>query len=112
MNIDELSPADIGEERIILSVAASTPPRVGFVVQVDVNYEDCLPEGASLPLDFIVQGPGILGHAEKVYRERLPPQVSFIPEQAGPHLILLREQTHNRWHGKLRIDVVGDLVEA
>lgn len=112
MNVDEVSPAYVGEERIKLSVSPGTPARVGQVVQIDVDFSACLPEGASMPLDFIVQGPTEEGFVSKTYRERLPVQLSFMPAQAGPHLVLLREQTHNRWHGKLKLQVEGDRAEA
>lgn len=113
MNIDELSPAYVGEDRIKLSVDPNTdPPTVGKVVAIYIDYDACDPEGASLPFDFIVQGPTYTSYIERTYRRRRPVRLAFIPSEVGSHLILLREQRHNRWFGRLVIDVKGDLHEV
>jgi hypothetical protein len=109
MNLDELSPATIGEEKITLTLDSSTPvPKVFALVQVNVDYSSALPAGIALPLDFIVQGPSQDSYKEKVFRRYLPQSLSFIPIEAGAHLVLLREQAHNRWLGRLIVTVAGD----
>lgn len=113
MNIDILSPAYVGEDRIKLSLDPSTdPPRVGQAVAIRVDYSRSEPEGASLPLDFIVQGPSENSYHERVYRRYKPARLAFVPSEAGEHLVLLREQHHNRWFGKLVVVVEGDTREV
>lgn len=110
MNIDEFSPATVGEEMIALTLDSSTPtPKVFLIVQVNVDYSDALDAGGpALPLDFIVQGPSAVSYKENVFRRFLPRTLSFVPIEAGEHLVLLREQAHNRWIGRLRVIVAGD----
>lgn len=109
MNIDQLSPATIGEDKIALSLDASTNPATALrAVQVNVDYSAAGEAGIALPLDLIVQGPTEDGYIERTFRRFKPSTISFVPLAAGEHLVLLREQAHNRWVGRLRINVVGD----
>lgn len=113
MDIDTLSPAYVGEDRIKLSLdPASSPVLVGKAVAILVDYSACEPEGTGLPLDLIVQGPSYTSYREKVFRRYRPERVAFVPSEAGEHLVLLREQHHNRWFGSLRVTVVGDEREV
>lgn len=108
MNIDELSPAYIGEDKIGLSLDVSTTPALAMkAVQVNVDYTDA-EGGVALPLDMIVQGPTEDGYIERTFRRFRPNTLSFVPATAGEHLVLLREQAHNRWVGRLRVTVQGD----
>jgi hypothetical protein len=34
--------------------------------------------------------------------------ISFRPRGAGRYLVLLREQSHNRWQGRLEVEVTGE----
>jgi len=111
MNIDELSPAYIGEDRILLSVDPSTPPRVGDVCQINVDYSGCEPEGTAVPMEMVIQGEGANGFQERTFRRRRPLQLLFVPTIAGEHLVILREINHNRWLGRLRVAVVGEKSE-
>jgi hypothetical protein len=111
MNIDELSPAYVGEERIILKLNEVSIAQVFNTLQIDVDYADCEPEGVILPLDFIVQGPSEDSYKERVFRRTAPKSISFQPISSGMHMIILREQAHNRWIGRLFIDVAGDPFE-
>ncbi len=112
MNIDQLSPAYIGEDKITLELDPSTSsPRVFQSVQVNVDYSPADPSGVVLPLELIVQGPTKASFIEKVFRKFAPENISFKPIAAGEHLILLREVAHNRWVGRLRIQVSGDSFE-
>lgn len=109
MNIDELSPATIGEDKIVLTLDPSTPsPQVFKIVQIDIDYSSTLPAGVALPLDFIVQGPNQDSYKDRVFRRFKPTTLSFVPIEAGDHLVLLREQAHNRWIGRLIVTVAGD----
>lgn len=112
MKIDDFSPAYIGEDKIVLSLDASTPtPKVFTSVQVAIDYSSAEPEGVVLPLELIIQGPTEASFVEKTYRKFRPDSISFKPIAAGEHLVLLREVAHNRWVGRLRIEVVGDQFE-
>jgi hypothetical protein len=108
MNLDELSPATIGEEKITLTLDPLTTPKVFSVVQVNVDYSSAEPSGIALPLDMIVQGPTAVSYLERVFRRSRPSALSFIPNEAGQYLVLLREQAHNRWIGRLLVTVAGD----
>lgn len=109
MNIDDLSPATIGEDKIALTVDPSTdPPTALRAVQINVDYAATEPFGVALPLDMIVQGPTEDSYVERTFRRFKPTTLSFVPLAAGEHLVLLRETAHNRWIGRLRITVVGD----
>ena len=108
MDIDELSPAMIGEERISITLDPSTTPKVFGIVQCAVNYAPAAPNGIALPLDFIIQGPTAVSYRERVFRRSRPSTLSFVPVESGPHLVLLREQAHNRWIGRLIVEVAGD----
>ena len=109
MNIDDLSPATIGEDKITLSVDASTdPPTALKAVQIDVDYSAAAPFGIELPLDMIVQGPTEDCYIERTFRRFVPNTLSFVPLAAGEYLVVLREVAHNRWVGRLRFTVVGD----
>jgi hypothetical protein len=113
VNLDELSPAYIGEDRIKLSLDPATDPAVvGRPTVILVDYSSCDPEGTALPLDFIVQGPTAVSYFEHVYRRTRPDRIIFVPKAAGVHLVVLREQRHNRWFGRLQFSIVGDLREA
>jgi hypothetical protein len=108
MNIDELSPATIGEDKIALSLDPSTDPAQALkAVQINVDYSEA-EGGVALPLDFIVQGPTEESYIGRTFRRFRPSALSFVPVAAGEHLVLLREQGHNRWVGRLRITIVGD----
>lgn len=109
MNIEELSPATIGEDKIALTVDPSTsPPTALKALQINVDYSACEPAGVALPLDMIVQGPTEASYIERTYRRYKPLTLNFIPFEAGVYLVLLREVAHNRWVGRLRVTVAGD----
>jgi hypothetical protein len=114
MNIDELSPATIGEDKIVLAVDPSTdPPTALKAVQINVDYGKADAEGGvALPLDLIIQGPTQESYIARTYRRFVPKTLSFVPIAAGVHLVLLREQAHNRWVGRLRIVVIGDFFQG
>lgn len=109
MNIDRLSPATVGEDKIKLGVDPATLPKVGFVCEVLIDYSKCSPEGVSLPLECVVQGPTAASYMSKMYRAKRPTQFSFFPSEVGEHLVIVREIAHNRWVGTLHITVAGDI---
>lgn len=108
MNIDQFSPATIGEEKFVLSVGANSLLQVFGIVQIDVDYTQAFPEGPVLPLEFVIQGQAPNSYISRIFRKAPPRSITFTPIASGEHLVLLREVAHNRWIGKLRIQVTGD----
>lgn len=111
--IDELSPREYGEDRIVLSLSLPTiKPRVFVPVVIEVDASACDPEGLVLPIELIVAGPsGKATERRQVFRTRLPSEITFTPVEGGSILVLLRELFHNRWWGKLVLPVVGDPLD-
>jgi hypothetical protein len=128
-SMDDLSPDYLGEDRIELTlneriVAANMvvpgntsyttpvqppPPdlRAFNLVTVFVYYDECLPEGVVLPLEMIVRGPSDGSYQRRIYSRIVPPILTFKPREGGPHFIMLREVAHNRWWGRININVWG-----
>lgn len=108
--IDEISPAYVGDDRISLTLDPSSTPRSLVPIQVNVSYAAAEPEGIELPLELLISGDNT--HVRSVFRQAAPTSVVFVPEGAGPHLVLLRELAHNRYVGRLVIDVAGDALQT
>lgn len=111
--VDEISPREIGEDRIDLELSADTlVPIVFSPVIVLVSFERCLPEGVVLPLEFTITGPsGAATFQRRYYRRVQPVEITFRPTEGGSHLLRIAELFHNRWWGKLLIDVAGDPLD-
>jgi hypothetical protein len=109
--VEEISPATMGEDKIALSLDPTTlAPRALSPVLINVDYSACDPDGIILPLELIIQAPSAANVQRRRFTRVAPTSISFIPKEAGLHGVLLREVGHNRWVGKLRIPVAGDLV--
>lgn len=108
---DEICPREIGEDRIDLALnVATSSPQVFEPVIVDVDFSRCAPEGVVLPLEMTVTGPS--GEVTRTYFRRfLPAELSFRPQEGGSTLIRLAELYHNRWFGKLVVDIAGDPLQ-
>lgn len=107
MLIDELSPLTVGSERIALSPADPlTPARAFAPFSVTVDYALCAPEGVVLPLEMIVTSP--TKSKRTLFRRLAPTELTIHPDEGGPWIVVLREDAHNRWWGRLAIDVDGD----
>ena len=108
--VDILSPAYVGEDRITIELNKATQnPRVRDALVIDIDYTATMPEGTTPPIEIVYKSavdPDAYGRV--VYRSRLPTSFSFSPLSAGNYLIRLRELGHNRWQGRLEIDVSGD----
>ncbi len=111
--VDEISPREIGEDRIDLELSTDTLSPIVFApVIVLVGYDRCAPEGVVLPLEFTVTGPsGTATFQRRYYRRVRPVEVTFRPTEGGSHLIRIAEMFHNRWWGALVIDVAGDALD-
>jgi len=110
--IDELSPRYIGEDRIVLTVDLAQPAlSANQSIQLNVDYSQCLPEDVVLPLIFEVQAHSSVSYKERVFGRQKPSSVIFTPIEGGIHFCCLREAAHNRWWGKLKLQVDGELLE-
>jgi hypothetical protein len=111
--VDEISPREIGEDRINLELSTDTLNPIVFApVIVIVSFERCLPEGVVLPLEFTVTGPsGKATFQRRYFRRVRPAEVTFRPTEGGSHLVRVAELFHNRWWGGLVIDVAGDPLD-
>ena len=110
---DELCPEYVGEQRITLTLDdALTPIRARSTVFINVDYDDCDPEGAVLPLVFTVTTERGMTFKRTVFRRTAPAQVSFIPTEGGLHTVRLAEFAHNRWFGSLTVTVLGDRLTS
>jgi hypothetical protein len=110
---DEISPRTMGEDRIVLQLHDDTASPVIFSpVIVLVDYSACDPEGVVLPLEFTVTGPsGRATFQRRYFRTAVPSEITFRPREGGTHLLRIAELFHNRWWGKLVIDVAGDALD-
>ena len=107
--VEELSPAYVGEDRITLQLDASTQsPRANSSVVVLIDYSPAAPAGVVLPLELLIQAPSAGNVVRKVFRRIAPITITFTPREGGLHGVLLRELGHNRWQGRLRVQVAGD----
>ncbi len=108
--IDTLSPSNVGEDRVVLTLnAAIATPRSLQSVIIDIDYSAAAPEGITPPIEILFKSaldPESFGRS--IFLTRLPEAFSFSPGSSGNYLILLRELGHNRWQGRLEIEVIGD----
>ena len=109
--VDEISPREVGEDRIDLALdETTTSPQVFEPVIVNVDFSRCDPEGVVLPLELTITGPS--GEVTRQYfRRTVPSQVSFRPQEGGSTLVRVAEVFHNRWFGALVVDVAGDPLQ-
>ena len=110
--VDEISPSYVGEDRIGLSLADPNQPiYVNTPIQVNIDYSGAAPEGLVLPLELSLSGPTEGQYQRTLYTTSKPAAVVLVPRVKGQHFILLRERFHNRWQGRLLVDVLGDDME-
>lgn len=107
--IDEISPPYVGEDKLVLSLADPAIALLAFVsFQVDIDYSGALPSGVKLPLELVFQGPNTGQLQRQLFTLSAPSSLLLVPRSRGQHFILLRELYHNRWQGRLLVDVQGD----
>lgn len=109
--LEEISPRYIREKRLDLTLDQSvTAPSAFNPILVNVSYARTLPDGVMLPLVLEVQGPSPQSYQRREYTTVRPDGIIFTPREGGVHLVVLREVAHNRFWGRLRIDVAGELL--
>jgi hypothetical protein len=110
---DEICPGYIGTELITISLALpDIEPRSFQYVLLNVDYSATDEIGGIvLPLELMVTAPTISNFRRTIFDLVATPQLSFQPQEAGEHLIVLREVAHNRVYGKLLIQVAGEKAD-
>lgn len=109
--LDIISPTNVGADRITITVdPVSEPLLAQRIITLNFDYGDTAPGGVVLPLILQVQpafGRGA-GYFEQVFRKRRPNSYAFALPSAGLWLVVLRECFHNRWQGRIQLDVGGE----
>jgi hypothetical protein len=111
--IDEICPTDVGAEKIGLQLDNADAQLLAHVpFQVNVDYSKALPQGVTLPLELVLQGPIAGQRKRRLFTRSAPSSLLLTPDSGGPHFILLRELFHNRWQGQLFVDVQGEDLQV
>lgn len=109
--VDEVSPAEYGQDRITLSPVPGQTARQFEALLIDVDYSACDPAGIVLPLILSVTGEsGAPTFQQSTFERLAPSQLAIIPREGGRMLVRLAEAHHNRWFGALEVDVLGELA--
>ena len=111
--IDRVAPSYEGEDMISLSIRPGSLTRVNHPCTINIDQSPAGENGISLPVLAIVQprfGDGS-EYKEIEYDTFLPESFSFIPRKAGSYLVLIKEIYHNRWQGRLTVEIAGDSHE-
>jgi hypothetical protein len=110
---DALSPSTYGEDRIDLTLSPETPTPIALSpVIILVAYDRADPEGICLPLELTITGPSGRGTFQRRFFRRVKPlEISFRPTEGGPTLIRLAELFHNRYIGRLVLDIAGNPLD-
>lgn len=108
-----ISPAYVGEERIVLRLSPATEVVAYRPITVEVDYSGAGEPGVCPPLEIVVQpawgtGGRANGYRLDIYDVSLPTAYTFSVPGAGTYLCVVRERFHNRWWGRLLVEVGGD----
>jgi hypothetical protein len=112
--IDIISPVTIGSDKITLTVDDGSLPLQTFKpITVNIDYTPAGTDGINVPLELVIQpesgdGGAGNGYFRDVYYRAAPDTITFTPSKANKYFILLKEMFHNRWQGRLIVDVAGD----
>lgn len=111
--LDELCPDYYEAKRIKLTPADPlVRVRARSPMRVLVDYAACEPQGVVLPLEMLITGPsGEKSFVRHIDRRIVRTSITWTPREGGKHTLVLREVGHNRWWGRLDVDVDGDLLE-
>ena len=111
ISLDEICPPYVGEARLVLQLQSTGTVRAFEHASILVDYSATAPEGVVLPLELLIQGPSPQSYARRVFLRSRPTALIFTPREGGAHLLTLREFAHNRWWGRLVVDVQGQLLQ-
>ena len=111
--IDQISPPYVGADMIALKLSKpDIAPLAWQPIQVEVDYTATKPTGVVLPMELVLQGPDPEDHKRRLITRAAPESFVLVPEVKGPHFILFRELGHNRWQGRLLIEVEGEDLDT
>ena len=111
--LDLLNPVYLKEDRIGVQVEQGNRLLALQPITVEFDYSAADPVGVELPMEVVVapgfgQGGEGDGYRSKVFRRSVPTSYTFTVPGAGQYLVMIREISHNRWWGRLVIEVGGD----
>lgn len=110
--IDDISPRFVGEDRITVTLdPTSDPPFVERPITVNFDYSAADVDGGVVPPLTVKVRPTFgdgTGAIDKTFSGPRPSSFTFRLFGAGRHLIVIKESAHNRWQGRLEIDVQGE----
>lgn len=113
IKIDEISPADIGEDKLVLQLAdPSATIQIFIPFEICVNYDATEPEGVVLPLELVIRGPRPGQETRRKFTRSRPERLLVTPTTRGQHFVLLRELFHNRWQGRMTVEVIGEDLQT
>ena len=105
--LDEISPPEVKERRLALSLAETATPTAGVPLVISVDYTKTLPDGVVLPLIVEVQGPSPSSYTRREYTRGAPESIIVTPKEGGRHIVTVREVAHNKWWGGLQFEAEG-----
>lgn len=111
---DRVSPAFVGEDRIGITIDQDSLLAGVLVtnraITARFDYGATAPEGVTFPIIVELQpGFGDGDSYRRVVFERFVPETfAFKVTDAGKYFILIHERFHNRWQGRIDIEVEGD----
>lgn len=108
---DEICPRYYAEDRLTLSLTTQAQLRAFTLIALAVDYSAAMPEGIALPLVMTVQGPSPQSYIRREYRRARPDVLLFTPKEGGQHLVTLSEFAHNKWWGRIVLNIEGPLLE-
>jgi hypothetical protein len=111
LQAEQITPIYVREKRIKLTLAPDQIPQAFREVVINVDYSEALPEGVTLPLELVIRGSSKASYRKRTFWHLQPSQIVFAPREGGPHFVYLGEPKHNHWHGVLKFDVIGELLE-
>ena len=105
--LDAISPDYLRDQRFRIQVSQGmSAPRVQQGTELVFDYASAKPQGAMGPLVFEAKGTTPGSYQRRDFA--IPPStIVWIPTEPGLHQLTLREASHNRWFGVLKVTVAG-----
>jgi hypothetical protein len=113
--LDSLSPYYIGADKIAVSLDQSSILRTFQPITLNFDYSQTGINGIILPIEVVVQpafypGGPAAGFKSKLFKKSRPESFTFTPPSAGQYLVLIRELFHNKWQGRIVLNISGDNI--
>lgn len=95
----------IRAERIRLELAdPSVPPTAGYAFDLLMSLDPADTQ-LVLPLKLVVMGPSAESRYEHTFRRLIPRRIPIVAREPGRYIVSIRELFHNRFAGRLHIEV-------